>query len=377
VSTAGQTLITSDSESPRGSTSGGRPVALDQARAAPTPPGAADKLLRLPLFYKILVANAVILAVAVLVGGLLLARLGGVSATEAARWASILGASAVVVGATCSAFLTRLALQPLRELEASAERVEQGDLQTRAAMSPLADTDMRRLVTLFNRMLDRVELYRSRQREVTVRSLESEENARRWVARKLYDETAQSLAAVLLQLRAAGRRFGDAEEGQFDNLREALIEALESIRQVARELRPPELEEIGLVPALAAQVRNLSERSGVEIHLDADSIESDLTTEEGLALYRIVSEALGNAARHAGANSVDVRILRGPDGVSAKIHDNGAGFDVDAELERAGRGLGLLEMRERALHVGAELSIRSSEVEGTTVSINMPFGTER
>ncbi len=90
-----------------------------------------------------------------------------------------------------------------------------------------------------------------------------------------------------------------------------------------------------------------------------------------------MSEALGNAARHAGANSVDVRILRGPDGVSAKIHDNGAGFDVDAELERAGRGLDLLEMREQALHVGAELSIRSSEVEGTTVSINMPFGTER
>ncbi len=377
MSTAGQTLITSDSESPRGRAPNGRPVTLDRARAAPAPPGLADKLLRLPLFYKILVANAVILAVAVLIGGFLLARLGGVSATEAARWASILGASAVVVGATCSAFLTRLALQPLRELEASAERVEQGDLQTRAAMSSLADTDMRRLVTLFNRMLDRVELYRSRQREVTVRSLESEENARRWVARKLYDETAQSLAAVLLQLRAAGRRFGDAEEGQFDNLREALIEALESIRQVARELRPPELDEIGLVPALAAQVRNLSERSGVEIHLDADSIESDLTTEEGLALYRIVSEALGNAARHAGAKSVDVRILRGPDGVSAKIHDNGAGFDVDAELERAGRGLGLLERRERALHVGAELSIRSSEVEGPTVSINMPFGTER
>jgi two-component system sensor histidine kinase UhpB len=370
-------LITYDSKSPRGRASNGRPVAVDRAPETPTPPGPVDKLLRLPLFYKILVANAVILAVAVLIGGLLLARLGGISATEAAKWASIIGASAVVVGAACSAFLTRLALRPLTELEVSAERVERGDLQTRAAMSSLADTDMRRLVTLFNRMLDRIELYRSRQREVTVRSLESEENARRWVARKLYDETAQSLAAVLLQLRAAGRRFGDAEQGQFDNLRKALIEALESIREVARELRPPELDEIGLVPALAAQVRNLSERSGVDIHLDADSIESDLTTEESLALYRIVSEALGNAARHAGARSVDVRIVRGPDGVSAEIHDNGAGFDVDSELERAGRGLGLLEMRERALHVGAELSIQSSEVEGTTVSVNMPFGTER
>jgi two-component system sensor histidine kinase UhpB len=329
------------------------------------------------VFYKIIVANAVILSVAALIGGLFIARLGGVSATEAARLASILGASAVVVGAVCSALLTRLALTPLRELEASAERVEQGDLNTRAAMSPLADRDMRRLVSLFNRMLDRVELYRSRQREVTVRSLESEENARRWVARKLYDDTAQSLAAVLLHLRAAGQGVGDAEAGQFENLRKALIEALESIRQVARELRPPELDEIGLVPALAAQARNLSERSGIEIHLDADSIEADLSTEEGLALYRIVSEALGNAARHAGARSVDVHIVRGPSGVSAEIHDNGAGFDVDAELERAGRGLGLLEMRERALHVGAELSIQSSEADGTTVSINMPFGTGR
>lgn len=377
MSIASQILSKTDPDSPRGHAAGGPSIVLDRARFARPPTGLTDKLLRLPLFYKILVANALILGVAVLVGGLLIARLGGVSAPEAGRWAAILGASAVVVGAACSAFLTRLALRPLSELEASAGRVERGDLQTRASMSRLADTDMRRLVSLFNRMLDRLELYRSRQREVTVRSLESEENARRWVARKLYDETAQSLAAVLLQLRAAGRGVGAAEEAQFENLRKALIEALESIRQVARELRPPELDEIGLVPALAAQARNLSERSGVEIHLDADSIEAELTTEEGLALYRIVSEALGNAARHAEARSVSVRIVRGPDGVSAEIHDNGAGFDVDAELERAGRGLGLLEMRERALHVGAELSIESSEAEGTTVSVKMPSGTRR
>lgn len=377
MSTAGQTLITPDSESPRGRASNGRPLAFDGAPAAAKPRGPAVKLLRLPLFYKILVANALILALAVLIGGLLIARLGGASAAEAARWASILGASAVVIGAACSAVLTRLALTPLRELEASAERVERGDLQTRAAVSNLADEDMRRLVNLFNRMLDRVEWYRSRQREVTVRSLESEENARRWVARKLYDETAQSLAAVLLQLRAAGRRLGNAERREFDNLRMALIEALESIREVARELRPPELDEIGLVPALAAQARNLSERSGIEIRLDADSIESDLTTEEGLALYRILSEALANAARHAGASRVEVRIVRAPDGVSAEIHDDGAGFDVDSELERAGRGLGLLEMRERALHVGAALSIDSSEVGGTTVAVRMPLGGER
>ena len=153
----------------------------------------------------------------------------------------------------------------------------------------------------------------------------------------------------------------------------ALLEALESVRQVARELRPPELDEIGLVAALAAQVRTLSERSGVEIRLDADPVEPDLSTDAGLALYRIAHEALANAVRHADAHSVEVRISRLPDGVAAEVRDDGKGFDVDTEIERAGRGLGLLEMRERALYVGAALSIESLPGEGTRIEVLVPL----
>ena len=338
------------------------------------PAGAADKLLRLPLFYKVLIANAVIFGLAAAVGALLFGRLGGsLTVGETLRWAAILAASAVLVGGACSAILTRLALTPLTELERIAEDVEDGKLAARAQYSPLADSDLRRLMVVFNRMLDRLEWYRNRQREVTVRSLESEERARRWVASKLYDETAQSLAAVLLRLRAAGKRLGENEDdGELARLRAAVHEALESIRQVARELRPPELDEIGLIPALAAQVRTLSARSGIEIRLDADPSVSELLTDADLALYRILQEALANAVRHAQASSVTVRIRRQAAGIAAEVTDNGQGFDVDAEMERAGRGLGLLEMQERALYVGAELGIDSSPGSGTRVTVHLP-----
>jgi two-component system sensor histidine kinase UhpB len=338
------------------------------------PSGAADKLLRLPLFYKVLIANAVIFGLAAAVGAVLFSRLGGsLTVGETLWWAVILAASAVLIGGACSALLTRLALTPLMELERIAADVEDGKLSTRAEHSALADTDLRRLMAVFNRMLDRLEWYRNRQREVTVRSLESEERARRWVASKLYDETAQSLAAVLLRLRAAGKRLGeDLDDGELARLRVAVHEALESIRQVARELRPPELDEIGLLPALAAQVRTLSSRSGIEIRLDADPSVSDLLTDADLALYRILQEALANAVRHAEASSVEVRIRRLSDGIAAEVRDDGRGFDVDAEMERAGRGLGLLEMQERALYVGAQLGITSAPGTGTRVTIHLP-----
>lgn len=338
------------------------------------PSGAADKLLRVPLFYKVLIANAVIFGLAAAIGAVLFARVGSsLTVGDTLRWAIILAASAVLVGGGCSAFLTRLALTPLTELERIAGDVEDGKLSTRAEHSPLADSDLRRLMTVFNRMLDRLEWYRDRQREVTVRSLESEERARRWVATKLYDETAQSLAAVLLRLRAAGKRLGeDHDEGELARLRVAVHEALESIRQVARELRPPELDEIGLIPALAAQVRTLSSRSGIEIRLDADPFVSDFLSDADLAIYRILQEALANAVRHAEASTVEVRIRRQADGIAAEVSDNGRGFDVEEELERAGRGLGLLEMQERALYVGARLGIDSAPGSGTKVTIHLP-----
>lgn len=343
------------------------------------PPGGgspiADKLLRVPLFYKILIANAVILGVMALLGTMLLARAGRMAEPSSILLPAILlSLGALIVGATCSAVLTRLALSPIRELESAAQNVELGDMDARIRLSRLADADMLRLAVVFNRMLDRVRRSGERQRELTLRTLDAEEKARSWVARKLYDECAQSIAATLLRLKVARPRLDPAgtEEEELEKLRDELLGALEGVRKLARELRPPELDEIGFVLALTAHTRSLSERTGLSIRLDAEPVDTELSPEVGLAAYRIVQEALSNAVRHASAGSVRVYVTHSEDGFVAEVHDDGTGFDVEAEIERTGRGLGLLEMQERARQVGGKLSVESAPGAGTRVRLEMP-----
>ncbi len=134
----------------------------------------------------------------------------------------------------------------------------------------------------------------------------------------------------------------------------------------------PEFDEIGFVLALTAHTRSLSERTGLSIRLDAEAVDTELSPEAGLAVYRIVQEALSNAVRHSSAGSVGVYVTRSEDSFVAEVHDDGTGFDVQAEVEKAGRGLGLLEMQERARRVGGRLSIESSPGAGTRVSLEMP-----
>lgn len=355
------------------------PARPGSAASKARPPGGgspiAYKLLRVPLFYKILIANAVILGAVTLLGTVLIARAGGMAeAGSILRLAILLSLGALIVGATCNAVLTRLALSPLRELESAARSVELGDMDARIRPSRLADADTLRLAAVFNRMLDHVRRSGERQRELTLRALDAEEKARSWVARKLYDECAQSIAATLLRLKVARLRLDRAgtEEEELERLRDELLGALEGVRELARELRPPELDEIGFVLALTAHTRSLSERTGLSIQLDAEPVDTELSPEAGLTVYRIVQEALSNAVRHASAGSVGVYVTRSEDGFVAEVHDDGTGFDVEAEIERAGRGLGLLEMQERARRVGGRLSIESSPGAGTRVRLEMP-----
>jgi signal transduction histidine kinase len=310
-----------------------------------------------------------------LLGTMLIARAGGMAeAGSFLRLAILLSLGALIVGATCNAVLTRLALSPIRELESAARSVELGDMDARIRPSRLADADMFRLAAVLNRMLDHVRRSGERQRELTLRALDAEEKARSWVARKLYDECAQSIAATLLRLKVARLRLERAgtEEEELERLRDELLGALEGVRELARELRPPELDEIGFVLALTAHTRSLSERTGLSIQLDAEPVDAELSPEAGLTVYRIVQEALSNAVRHASAGSVGVYVTRSEDGFVAEVHDDGTGFDVEAEIERAGRGLGLLEMQERARRVGGKLSIESSPGAGTRVRLEMP-----
>src|SRR5690625_357974 len=160
-------------------------------------------------------------------------------------------------------------------------------------------------------MLDSLETYRSRLREIAARSQNAEEAERKRIARELHDETAQTLAALLIRLRLArGIEDVEAREAMFDDVKDEIARALDGIRRFARGLRPPALDELGIVAAIESHVRMLNEAVSFDVEVDAEPISGLLSPEAELALYRIIQEALSNALRHAEASLARVEIRR-------------------------------------------------------------------
>jgi two-component system, NarL family, sensor histidine kinase UhpB len=335
-------------------------------------------LLRLPLFYKILVANAVIVVIGTVFGATLTqAYLRVEPGYSAVGLIGLLALSGAVVTVLVNAVIVRLALSPLKLLERTAAHVQGGDLDARVPASMLADREMERLSETLNGMLDTLDTYRQRMREVAARAIQAEEEERKRIARELHDDTAQALAVLLIRLRLArGITDPAARDALLEELRVQVSEALERVRRFARGLRPAALEELGLQAALEAHIRTLSESVGLSLKLEAEPYSGDLSPQSEVALYRIVQEALSNAVRHSGADRVVVRLAPEGSVLAASIEDNGRGFDVDAVLNTNEQGLGLFGMRERAAYIGGRVEIRSQLGAGTAVRVLVPLNRE-
>ena len=324
----------------------------------------------MPLFYKILMANAVIVVLGAIVGTALTRdyfRGGGLGLSPQA-FVALLALAGMVVTVLVNALILRLALEPLHWLEETAARVQSGDVNARVPPSPVADRELERLAQTFNGMLDSLDRYGQRLREVAARAQAAEEAERKRIARELHDDTAQSLAALMLRLRLVRGQPDPAERDRLlEEFRAELAEALERIRRFARGLRPPALDELGLVPALEAHARSLAEASGVVVRVEAEPVDGMLTPEAELALYRIAQEAVSNAIRHASPSRVDVEIRRRAGRVVLTVRDDGQGFQVDDARGGERPGLGLFGMEERAAYLGGRVEIRSRPGRGTVV----------
>jgi len=336
---------------------------------------AARTFLRLSLFWKIVLANIVLLAVGVGIGIGLVAAMGGPDRGTLTTTGILMGFLVVTASVFVNAGLVRLALSPLEELEGTARRVGEGNLDARATDSPLADIELHRMTGIFNQMLDSLSANRTRQQELARRVLESEERERQRIAHELYSGTAQTLAGVLVRLRIAGKHFDNGANGVIEEIRHEVVSALEEIRGVARRLRPPELDELGVRVALEAHARSMVEGTRMEVLFEGDV--PALSRESSLALFRIVQEAISNAALHSAADTVRVTFSREADTVVTEITDDGSGFEPDTALAHSGQSLGLFGMHERAGYVQGELSLESGPGRGTRVRVVIPFVPER
>lgn len=344
------------------------------------PPGSAAgggvlrRLLKVRLLNKILVANALLIGVACAVTALVAARVRDLPDIVSFEILAGVVLLAVAVTLGVNAIIVRLALKPLRLLEHTADRVQAGDLDTRAPHSVLADREFERLTRLFNAMLDGLALYRQRLREVAARALNAEEEERKRIARELHDETAQRLAALLIRLRIVRAAGEDRREETLEEVRAEIADVLEGISRYARGLRPPALDELGLTSAVESYARALADATTLRVELEADPLKGLVAPETELAVYRIVQESLSNVVRHAGASRAKVTLRRDESRLIATVSDDGIGFPADEVLAgRVGPGLGLFGMQERAAYVGGTISVLSGGGQGTTVRVEVPM----
>ncbi|MFL5393768.1 MAG: PAS domain-containing protein, partial [Myxococcales bacterium] len=208
---------------------------------------------------------------------------------------------------------------------------------------------------------------REQLRALSRKLIEAQEAERRAVARELHDDFGQVLTALRLNLQ---RRTADESE----NI--ALVDgAIARMRDLAQDLRPPQLDELGLEASLRWYVERETARAGLQLELDLQPLVSAPVPVVATTAFRVIQEALTNVIRHARARRV--RIALGPvDGhLELSVGDDGAGFDVADARKRAARGgsLGLLGMQERVELVGGDLHLDSAPGRGTTVQARLPL----
>ena len=309
------------------------------------------------LFLRLFLANAAILLLAVVLLALTPATVSQpVVVTEVLVLAVGLGAVLLL-----NAVVIRRALAPLDELTEVAHRIDLLRPGRRVAVWG----DYREVVELaeaFNSMLERLE---SERLESTRRTLAAQEDERLRVARELHDEVGQILTALLLQHEALDSDNSTGASTRTE-MRESVRAALDEVRRIAGDLRPIPLDDFGLDGAL----RHLGDRAAQDGHLEltldiapAPSLSRDAET----AIYRITQEALTNVLRHANATRVELELAGAEDGrrVRLRVADNGQG------LGRVAEGHGIRGMRERAMLVGASLSVGDRRGGGTEVLLDV------
>ena len=222
----------------------------------------------------------------------------------------------------------------------------------------------------------RLRIVETHEREITAlneKLMSAQEQERIRIAGELHDGVMQEMLAATMLLGSAKRSIdGDSKaRATIDKVQQKLVQAGTGIRQLSHDLHPPALREAGLPDALRLHCEQFSDSCGIPITCDVDDRIHELSRGAALALFRIVQEALGNAAKHSRATRIAVGLTRSAGDVALTVSDNGVGFDRSL-LTQSG-GLGLITMRERAGQLNGRFEFESTPGRGTTITVVIPF----
>lgn len=260
-----------------------------------------------------------------------------------------------------NALLLRVSLAPLAGLTTLMARMDSLRSGDRLATTP--NRDLFRLVDQFNAMLDRLEADRSISTAVV---LDAQEAERRRIAQELHDEIGQSLTVVLLELKSVVSRAPEEVAEDLRGVQEVVRSSLDEVRRVAHRLRPGVLDDLGLTSALTSLAGDFSETHGPRVTRRVQTGLEGLGADAELVIYRIAQEGLTNVWRHSGARNAELSLQQEKDGtVVLRVVDDGSGPPKEA-------GAGIRGMQERAMLIGAQLTIGPAEGGGTEVRLVIP-----
>lgn len=285
-----------------------------------------------------------------------------------ARWVHPVHGEAVAVAITVAVMLAlnlllmRWAFAPLAKLNASMRGIKPPAAGTRIDISG-PESEVTLLAHSFNDMLDRLETER---RDSARRTLHAQEEERRRIASELHDGLGQDLTALMLELRAIAADSPGEIRPRLRAGEERTLQIVEDVRRLARQLRPEALDELGLVPALAALCKRISGPTGLGVRFEPPQALNRLTHDQELMVYRVVQESLTNAVRHSQAREATVSLQHHDSSTTLTIDDDGQGLSRSPQP-----GGGINGMRERAMLNGGHLVVEPSHLGGVRVLLRI------
>lgn len=291
-----------------------------------------------------------------------------------------------VLGISLAYWLTTLITRPIFKLVRATQDVTKGNLKKRVSLD-----EFKYLGNAFNEMIESIERSRNEnarlweelknKEEMRIRLLDkvitAQEEERKRIARELHDQTSQSLTSLMLGIKALENiENHDLLKAKTDELRALTGKTLEEIRDLAINLRPSVLDDLGLEAAVQGFLKGYSHKNGIEVDIHTKGIKDlRLPSRVETAFYRIVQEAMTNIVKHAMAKYVAVIMERRNNTLVLIVEDDGRGFDVKEVMEAPLREkrLGLFGMEERVSLLGGSFSIESVSGFGTTLYVNVPL----